>query len=112
MLRRRVASEKRAMADGRLHIRLDVLSQHQAHVMPLCSQSSPEKGRSTASFHADQLRLHIRGEGQQLRARTSFPYHDLPIRIQAHEMKHGLTQINPQRVDFHEMPPGPALYNF
>jgi hypothetical protein len=68
--------------------------------------------RSAAGFHADHLHLQVRGESQQLRAGTSLPYHHLAIFIQAHQMKHGLTQIDPQRVDFHEMPPDSALYNF
>jgi hypothetical protein len=68
--------------------------------------------RPTAGFHADELHLQIRSESQQLRARTSFPNHDLSALIQTHEMNHGLAQINSQHMDFHEMPPAPALYNF
>jgi hypothetical protein len=67
---------------------------------------------SAAGFHADELHLQISSESQQLRARTSFPNHHLPALIQTHEMKHGLAQINAQRVNFYEMAPGPALYNF
>jgi hypothetical protein len=96
----------------RLHVRLYVLSRHQSHFMPLRSQSPPQKMRSVARFHADPLHLQIRGEIQQLRARTPLLYDDLPALIQAHEMKYGLTQIDPQRQEFHEMPPCPALCNF
>jgi hypothetical protein len=58
------------------------------------------------------MHLHVRHEGQQLRTGTSLSYYHLPALIQTHEMKYGLAQINTQREDFHEMPPGPALYNF
>src|SRR5580692_1391622 len=67
---------------------------------------------STARFHADQLHLHIRRKSQQLRTRTTLAHYHLPTLIQTHQMKYGLTQINAQREDFHEMPPCPALYNF
>jgi hypothetical protein len=39
--------------------------------------------RSTAGFHADHLHLQGRGKSQQLRARSSFPYHHVPTGIQA-----------------------------
>jgi hypothetical protein len=47
-----------------------------------------------------------------LRAGTSLPYDHLPTCIQTNQMKNRLTQIDTQRIDFHEMPPCPALYNF
>jgi hypothetical protein len=50
----------------RLHIRLHVLSRHQAHVVPLRSQSLPQEMCSTAGFHAGQVHLQIPGEGEQL----------------------------------------------
>src|ERR1700688_596671 len=96
----------------RFNVGLHVLGRHQTHFVPLRSQSPPEEVRPTTRLHADQLHLQIRGEGQQLRARTSLPYYHLPTGIQTNQMKHGLTQINTQSVDFHEMPPCPALYNF
>src|ERR1035437_4346601 len=43
---------------------------------------------------------------------TSLPYYHLPTCVQTDQMKHRLTQIDTQSVDFHEMPPCPALYNF
>jgi hypothetical protein len=78
----------------------------------MASERSPQKMRSTTRLHADRLHLQIRGEDQQLRAGTSLPYYHLPTCVQTNRMKHRLTQIDTQSVDFHEMPPCPALYNF
>src|SRR3984957_20783725 len=77
-----------------LHVGLHVLSRHQSHFMTLFAQRPPQKVRSTTGLHADQLHLQIRGEGQQLPARTSLADHNPASRIQSNQMKDRLTQIN------------------
>jgi len=47
----------------RLHVGLHVLRRHQSHFMTLFAQRPSQKMSSTASFHANQLHLQIRGEG-------------------------------------------------
>ena len=59
----------------RLHVGLHVLRRHQSHFMTLCAQRPSQKVSSTADLHANQLHLQIRGEGQQLGARTSLADH-------------------------------------
>jgi hypothetical protein len=58
-----------------LHRRLPVLRRQQAHLVPWLAESPPEKVRSTAGLHANQIHLQIRGEGQQLGTRTSLADH-------------------------------------
>jgi hypothetical protein len=45
------------------------------HLVPLLAQGAPEKVRSTAGLHANQLHLQICGECQQLGTRTSLADH-------------------------------------
>src|SRR5437660_112108 len=81
-----------------LYIGLDVLSWHQSYVVPLSSQGSPKEMRSTTSLHPDYLDAHVCGVRQQLRSRTPFANDDVPARIEAHQVKHCLAQINANRM--------------
>src|SRR6202167_837870 len=75
----------------RLHVGLHVLRRHQPHFMTLFAQRPPQKVGSTAGLHANQLHLQIRGEGQQLGARTSLADDHPASGIQSHQMKARLT---------------------
>ena len=82
----------------RLYIGLDVLRRHQSDLVTLSAQSPPEEMGSAAGFHPDQLDAHVRGVRQQLRSRTSFANDDIPSRIEAHQVKHSLAQVNTNRL--------------
>jgi hypothetical protein len=81
-----------------LQVRLHVLRRHQAHLVPLFPQGAPQKVRTTAGLHADQLHLQVRSERQQLSARTSLAKYDIPGGIQSDQMKDSLAQIDAQHV--------------
>ena len=51
------------------------------HFLAFFAQRPPEKVRSTTGLDSNQLHLQIRGEGQQLGARTSLADHHLTCRM-------------------------------
>jgi hypothetical protein len=64
----------------------------------LLSQSSPEKVRPSAGFHANQFDLQVRSEEQQLFARKLLAHHHLAARVKPNQMKDCLAEINADRV--------------
>jgi hypothetical protein len=46
----------------------------QPHIMAPLAQSTAQKVRPSARFHADHLHLQVRGEVQQMRAGKTLPY--------------------------------------
>jgi hypothetical protein len=53
---------------------------------------------TTASFHPDYVNAPVGGLRQQLCTRTPFANDDLSARIEANQVKHGLAQVNTDRV--------------
>src|SRR6516162_104375 len=84
-----------------LHVRLDVLRRHQTHFMTLLAQRPAKKMSPAAGFHANQPYMQIRGEVQQLLARTFLPHHRLANRVDAYQVKYRLPKINANRVNLH-----------
>ena len=80
------------------YVRLDILRRHQPHLVTLLSQSTPEKVRPAAGFHANQFDLQVRREVQQLFARKLLAYHNLATLVKANQMKDCLAEINADRV--------------
>jgi hypothetical protein len=54
--------------------------------------------RSAAGLHANQLHLQVRGEGQQLPARTFLADHHPTCRIQSYRVKNRFAQIDAEHV--------------
>src|SRR6516225_8657186 len=89
----------------RLHVRLHILGRHQAHVMPLFSQSAAEKMRSSAGLHADQACAKVRCKAQQLRPRALLANYDCTPCVQTYKVKDRLPKIDTNGANLHGTPP-------
>src|ERR1700751_2552016 len=88
-----------------LHVWLDILCRHQAHVMPLFPQSAAQKMRSSAGLHADQALAQVRCKAQQLRPRALPANHNFTPCVDTYKVKYSLSQIDTDGANLHGTPP-------
>lgn len=69
--------------------------------MPLLAQRPAKKMSAAAGFRANQPYMQIRGEVQQLFARTLLPHHRLTNRVETYQVKYRLPKIDANRVNLH-----------
>jgi hypothetical protein len=93
----------------RLYVRLNVLRRHQPNVVTLSPQRPPQKMCSATCLHPDPMNVEVSCIRQQLAPGTLLPNQDGTAQINTHQVKQRFTQIDPDRVYFHERSPFPGL---
>jgi hypothetical protein len=85
----------------RLHERPHLLRPHEPHVVALSGELPPQMVRAARRLHADEARLEVHGEPQELQPRQLLPHYYLASSVDAHEVKDGLTEVDPDHAELH-----------
>jgi hypothetical protein len=85
----------------RLHERPHILRRHEPHVVALSGELPPQMVRAAGRLHADQARLEVHGEPQELHPRQLLPHYHLASSVDANEVKDGLAEVDPDHAELH-----------
>jgi hypothetical protein len=89
----------------RFHIRRHKLRAYQAHLVTKLRKQACPVVRTVGSFHPDQARRKI-GKKRRHRAPTQgFAYDNVPMNVDAMNLKHVLRQVQANSNDLHDDPP-------
>jgi hypothetical protein len=78
-----------------LHIRLHGLRRHELHRVPKFGDFPRSIVGATTGFQADEAGRQLREQGQDLFTRHTSMQHDVPLSIDAVELKHLFCCVNP-----------------